>query len=83
MSTGARSVHRGFDFSTEENGVAMRRLQSNLSERRASSRNVAFLPSDSAPKKKRSNVLSVGKSFLRKKASLKKNHSKEHSKDED
>lgn len=34
MSTGIRSVHRGFDFATEENGVAMRRMQSNLSERR-------------------------------------------------
>jgi phospholipid-translocating ATPase len=31
MSTGVRSVHRGFDFATEESGPAMRRLQSNLS----------------------------------------------------
>lgn len=31
MSTGLRSVHRGFDFATEESGPAMRRLQSNLS----------------------------------------------------
>lgn len=36
MSTGVRSIHRGFDFATEENGVAMRRMQSNLSERRLS-----------------------------------------------
>ncbi|KXN91421.1 Phospholipid-transporting ATPase DNF1 [Leucoagaricus sp. SymC.cos] len=86
MSTGARSVYRGFDFSTEENGVAMRRLQSNLSERRTSSRNVNVLPSEAIPEKKRSNVFTAGKSFLRKKASMKKHHhhhSKDQSKDED
>ncbi|TCD68462.1 hypothetical protein EIP91_010748 [Steccherinum ochraceum] len=33
MSTGTQSVSHGFDFSMEENGVALRRLQSNLSER--------------------------------------------------
>jgi phospholipid-translocating ATPase len=31
MSTGLRSRGTGFDFSMEENGVALRRLQSNLS----------------------------------------------------
>ncbi|KAG8217698.1 hypothetical protein J3R82DRAFT_5854 [Butyriboletus roseoflavus] len=40
MSTGVRSVHRGFDFATEEGGVAMRRMQSNLSERRQSNRHL-------------------------------------------
>lgn len=40
MSTGVRSVHRGFDFVTEEGGVAMRRMQSNLSERRQSNRHL-------------------------------------------
>lgn len=40
MSTGLVSIDRGFDFATEENGVAMRRMQSNISERRASSRNL-------------------------------------------
>lgn len=45
MATGVRSIHRGFDFATEENGVAMRRMQTNLSERRQSSRNLT-LPSD-------------------------------------
>lgn len=40
MSTGLVSIDRGFDFATEENGVAMRRMQSNMSERRASSRNL-------------------------------------------
>jgi len=44
MATGVRSVHRGFDFATEENGVAMRRMQSNLSERRQSSRNLVPEP---------------------------------------
>ncbi|CAK5277213.1 unnamed protein product [Mycena citricolor] len=36
MATGMRSVHRGFDFATEEGGVAMRRMQTNLSEAHAS-----------------------------------------------
>jgi phospholipid-translocating ATPase len=31
MSTGMRSQSRGYDFAQEENGVAMRRMQSNLS----------------------------------------------------
>ncbi|KAJ7129762.1 phospholipid-translocating ATPase [Mycena epipterygia] len=45
MATGLVSVDRGFDFATEEGGVAMRRMQSNLSEKRMSSRNLA-LPTD-------------------------------------
>ncbi|THV03978.1 phospholipid-translocating ATPase [Dendrothele bispora CBS 962.96] len=36
MSTGMVSVERGFDFATEEDGPAMRRIQTNLSERRSS-----------------------------------------------
>lgn len=36
MSTGLRSVHRGFDFAQEEGGVAIRRMQTNLSEVRQS-----------------------------------------------
>jgi len=39
MSTGMRSVHRGFDFATEEGGVAIQRIQTNLSERRQTSMN--------------------------------------------
>lgn len=31
MSTGLRSQSRGYSFAQEENGVAMRRMQSNLS----------------------------------------------------
>ncbi|THH12000.1 hypothetical protein EW145_g295 [Phellinidium pouzarii] len=34
MATGARGVHRGFDFAQEEGGVAIQRIQTNLSERR-------------------------------------------------
>ncbi|KAI1791774.1 hypothetical protein LXA43DRAFT_888661, partial [Ganoderma leucocontextum] len=33
MSTGLREVNRGFDFAAEENGVAIQRMQSHLSER--------------------------------------------------
>ena len=33
MSTGLREANRGFDFAAEENGVAMQRMQSHLSER--------------------------------------------------
>jgi len=33
MATGLQSVHRGFDFTTEEDGGSIRRMQSNLSSR--------------------------------------------------
>ncbi|KAK7034734.1 hypothetical protein VNI00_012141 [Paramarasmius palmivorus] len=39
MSTGLTSTDRGFDFATEEHGTAIRRLQSNLSQRRRRVRN--------------------------------------------
>ncbi|KAJ7068197.1 phospholipid-translocating ATPase [Mycena amicta] len=46
MATGLVSVDRGFDFATEEGGgVALRRMQTNLSEKRMSNRNLA-VPSD-------------------------------------
>lgn len=51
MATGMVSRDRGFDFATEENGVAMRRMQSNLSERRTSNRNLA-VPNDGKTKGK-------------------------------
>ena len=35
METGGEYVHRGFGFITEEDGVSMRRMQSNLSNRHA------------------------------------------------
>ncbi|PCH37630.1 phospholipid-translocating P-type ATPase [Wolfiporia cocos MD-104 SS10] len=55
MSTGMRSQHRGFDFVTEENGVALQRLQSNLSERqktpfRRRRRGGSLLPHFSLPR---------------------------------
>lgn len=56
MSTGERSFHRGFDFSTEENGVAIRRMQTNLSERNQPRRKEGL-----------SRILPVRRSFLRKK----------------
>jgi phospholipid-translocating ATPase len=60
MATGLRSVHRGFDFATEENGVAMRRMQTNLSEVRASSRSQVAL--DPAERKGRlRSVFSIGR----------------------
>ncbi|KAI5116853.1 hypothetical protein M0805_006806 [Coniferiporia weirii] len=34
MATGERGVHRGFDFAQEEGGIAIQRIQTNLSERR-------------------------------------------------
>ena len=72
MSTGQRSIHRGFDFSTEENGVAIRRMQTNLSERRQSSRNLADVPETGTPPHRRrdtiSHVLAAPRNFLRRKA---------------
>ncbi|KAJ7029355.1 phospholipid-translocating ATPase [Mycena alexandri] len=61
MSTGLRSVHRGFDFATEENGVAMRRMQSNLSEVRQSTRNLAL--DGSATPDRRGKLRSLGNVF--------------------
>lgn len=66
MATGVTSVDRGFDFATEENGVEMRRVQTNLSERRMSKQH---LPSGSKGKDAIKNVLSLPRSFLRKKVS--------------
>ncbi|KAG5643214.1 hypothetical protein DXG03_001334 [Asterophora parasitica] len=74
MSTGVRSIHRGFDFSTEEGGVAMQRMQTNLSERRQSSRNLATTTEteDNTRRNGRrvgslGHVFSVRRGFLRKK----------------
>ena len=74
MSTGERSVHRGFNFSTEENGVAIRRMQTDLSERRQSSRNLANTqdaPEKTGTPKRRgdtiSHVLAAPRNFFRRK----------------
>lgn len=64
MSTGVRSVHRGFDFATEEDGVAMRRMQTNLSERRQSTRH---LPLELKQSPKRKGSLRIFSSLRRKK----------------
>lgn len=68
MSTGLVSVDRGFDFATEENGVEMRRVQTNLSERRMSKQNILPRRSESNKGKDSiSNVLSLSRSILRRK----------------
>jgi hypothetical protein len=52
MSTGIVSTDRGFNFSAEEGGVAMKRMQSNLSERRIqSNRSLQKLPTHQEGKK--------------------------------
>lgn len=51
MSTGVRSVHRGFDFATEEGGVAMRRIQTDLSERWQSNRHLPLAKAQPLKKK--------------------------------
>ncbi|KAF8205548.1 phospholipid-translocating ATPase [Mycena galopus ATCC 62051] len=67
MATGLRSVHRGFDFATEENGVAMRRIQTNLSERRHSSL------SGAAPEgERRSRFRGIGNVFSKRNRAKKK-----------
>jgi len=53
MSTGLVSVDRGFDFAAEEHGVEMRRVQTNLSEKRSNNQ------------KGISNVLSLRRAFLK------------------
>jgi phospholipid-translocating ATPase len=63
-------MHRGFNFSTEENGVAIRRMQTNLSERRQSSRNLAEDSETETPHRRRDayRVFSAPRKFLRRKA---------------
>ncbi|PPQ99092.1 hypothetical protein CVT24_009358 [Panaeolus cyanescens] len=74
MSTGLVSTDRGFDFATEEGGVMMRRVQTNLSERRVSLQAQAATsrrrPSTSHKGKDAlAGMLSLRKSFLKKKPS--------------
>lgn len=77
MSTGMRSVvHRGFDFSTEENGVAMKRMQTNLSERRQSSRSLASEPNPS-PRGRRDTLSHVFTGTVRRKFLRRKGNSKD------
>ena len=71
MSTGLVTVDRGFDFTTEEQGVEMRRVQTNLSEKRSNSQKLTsegtVPPIPNKEKDKISNVLSLSKGFLRRK----------------
>ncbi|KDQ61077.1 hypothetical protein JAAARDRAFT_124991 [Jaapia argillacea MUCL 33604] len=62
MATGIRSVHRGFDFATEEGGVAMRRMQTNLSSRRQ----VNLLSSPTKRRKRGGSLVSTIRRTLRK-----------------
>lgn len=59
MATGVRSQHTGFDFSMEENGVALRRLQSNLSGMQP--------PEARQHKRRRSLLSSISRTIRRKK----------------
>ncbi|KAJ2916976.1 hypothetical protein MD484_g3448, partial [Candolleomyces efflorescens] len=68
MSTGVTSQHRGFDFSMEERGVAIQRLQSNLSERRMSKQH---LPQGSPSKKGLAQKLTLPRRFGRRKSNAK------------
>ncbi|GLB34572.1 putative cation transport ATPase (P-type) (TC 3.A.3) family, type IV subfamily protein [Lyophyllum shimeji] len=74
MATGLVSVDRGFDFTTEENGVAMRRMQTNLSERRLSSRNLAppSRPTSRKGKEALSHVFSLRRGLRKKLSSSRK-----------
>jgi phospholipid-translocating ATPase len=65
MSTGLVSVDRGFDFAAEDDGVAIRRIQTNLSER-FSSRNLAPSGEEDGKKGKRSRFLSLKRGFTKK-----------------
>ena len=58
MATGLRTVNTGFDFSMEENGVALRRLQSNLS---------GMNEPVGGHKRRRSILRTIGKTIRRKK----------------
>lgn len=69
MATGIVSIDRGFDFATEEHGVAMRRMQSNLSERRASNRNLPQPAQSRKGKETLSHVFSLRRGLIRKKLS--------------
>ena len=71
MSTGLVSVDRGFDFATEEHGVEMRRVQTNLSEKRSNTQQKLASQATSKEKDKKPSVLSLSKGFLRRKHTYK------------
>lgn len=68
IPTGIVSVDRGFNFSVEEQGVAMRRIQTNLSERRfASNRDLGqTAPTTNEEGRKLGHVFSLRRGILKK-----------------
>ncbi|KAI0374619.1 phospholipid-translocating P-type ATPase [Pilatotrama ljubarskyi] len=72
MSTGMRSVNRGFDFATEENGIAIQRMQSHLSERH-----------QAAPVKRRRNPSTLIQTFSLRRPLRRKKHASQSSHPED
>ncbi|KIK68118.1 hypothetical protein GYMLUDRAFT_36948 [Collybiopsis luxurians FD-317 M1] len=71
MSTGLVSVERGFDFATEDDvggGVAIRRIQTNLSERFSSRNNLPLADGkEQGEKGKKSRLFSLRRGFTTKK----------------
>lgn len=67
MATGITSTDRGFDFATEEDGVAMRRVQTNLSERRMSKQSLTRPSGSRKGKDVIHGVLSLPRAFSRRK----------------
>ncbi|KAG6833084.1 hypothetical protein H0H87_011495 [Tephrocybe sp. NHM501043] len=69
LATGIVTRDRGFDFAQEENGVAMRRMQSNLSERRASRQQLNAPRPSSKGKETLSHMFSLRRGLRKKKSS--------------
>ena len=68
MATGTLSADHGFGFATEEHGVEMRRVQTNLSERRAAKEEASRVADGikRVPNKGKG-VLSGARGFMKKK----------------
>jgi len=66
MSTGLVSVDRGFDFTTEEHGVEMRRVQTNLSVKRSNTQKLASESQTAIPDKEKDKIskFSLPRSFF-------------------
>lgn len=72
MATGIVSQDRGFDFASEEGGVAMRRMQSRLSEHQQQ-RGINLRPVSASSRKAKealSHVFSLRRGLLRKSSSV-------------
>ncbi|TFK22984.1 phospholipid-translocating ATPase [Coprinopsis marcescibilis] len=65
MATGLVSVHRGFDFATEENGIQIQRIQTNISERRFGASQTAMHSLGNLDTLPQSGVADKGKGTLR------------------